>query len=240
MPREVPREIAMTPDTKGPWIALYTKTIYSQTFNFLTCVERSVFLQGFLLAARMEYDCLYKRRFYHILPGQFVISQRDLATQCGEGCTRQIVRSTIDKLVAAQTWTHQRAKSGAQSPSLITFINWSVYQRPLTMTTQSRTHRATKLQPTDGIQPLINGGENASLHSSYKDVTVRPSFNGSKKPDKTEPSQDKPRKKTAAELAAMSPSARGTFAEAWDGLKPAPVHTHVGSFNPDHDEDSHE
>lgn len=76
---------------------------------------------------------------------------------------------------------------------------------------------------------------------SIETKTIVPSLNSSKNPAKTEPTQEtKPRKKTAAELAAMSPSARGTFAEAWDALKPAPVHVHVGSYNPDHDEDTHE
>lgn len=213
----------MTPDYKGPWIALYTKTARSETFNGLTCVERSVFLQGFLLAARMEYDCSYKGHFYHILPGQFVISQRDLAEQCGEGCTRQIVRSTIDKLVAAQTWTHSRAKSGAQSPSLITFINWGVYQRPLTQTTQSRTHRTTQLQPTDAPQPLIKGGENASLHGSYKVDTKRPSLNGSK-------------------IESQKPQAQTLEDKTWAGISsgsydPHKDRYHQPTFNPDKDED---
>ena len=147
----------MTPEAKGPWIALYTKTVYSQTFNLLTCAERSVFLQSFLLAARMEYDCSYKGHFYHILPGQFVISLRDLAEQCGEGCSLKIVRDTISKLVASGTWTHERVQSRAQSPSLITFINWGVYQRPLTSRAQLGAHDRAQLGHTDGIQPLING-----------------------------------------------------------------------------------
>jgi len=165
---EVPREIAMTPDYKGPWIALYTKTAHSETFNGLTCVERSVFLQGFLLAARMEYDCLYNKHYYHILPGQFVISLRDFAEQCGDGCSLKIVRSTIDKLTLAQTWAHGRAGRGAQSPSLITFINWGVYQRPLNERAQSRAHDKAQLGHTDTPQPLIKGGENDALHGSYK------------------------------------------------------------------------
>ena len=158
----------MKPDSRGPWVALYAKTLYSKTFNLLTCVERSVFLQSLFMASRMEYDCLYNGHYYHLLPGQLVVSQRDLAEKCGRDCSRQIVRDTISKLVACGTITHSRAKSGTQSPSLITFINWDVYQRPLTHTTQSRTHSSTQLQPTDGIQPLINGGENASLQGSYK------------------------------------------------------------------------
>jgi len=158
----------MKPDSKGSWIALYTKTLYSETFNRLSCAERSVFLQCFFLAARMEYDCAYNGRFYHLLPGQFVISQRDLAKQCGEGCTRQIVRGAISKLVDLKTITHSRPQSGTQSPSLITFINWSVYQHTPKLTTQSRTQSTTQLQPSDTLQQLMNGGENAP----YKVGTV--------------------------------------------------------------------
>lgn len=161
----------MKPDVKGPWIALYTKTIYSETFNHLTCAERSVFLQGFFLAARMEYDCLYNGRFYHVRPGQFVISQRDLAKQCGEGCTRKIVRSTIDKLVASHTWAQSRAKSGAQSPNLITFINWSVYQHPVKERAQSRAQQGAQLGPTDTPQPCFKSEENHALQGSYKVYT---------------------------------------------------------------------
>ena len=157
----------MTPDYKGPWVALYIKTIYGKTFNQLSCAERSVFLQGLFLAARVEYDCSYDGHFYHVLPGQFVVSQRGLAKQCGEGCSRQIVRDTISKLEADGTWTCLRTQSGPQSPSLITFMHWGLYQRPLKRTTQSRTHRTTQLQPTDSIQPLMNGGENDALPCSY-------------------------------------------------------------------------
>lgn len=69
--------------------------------------------------------------------------------------------------------------------------------------------------------------------TTRKDTTaIVPSFNGSK--------IQEPRKKTAAELAAMSPSARGTFAEAWGDLVPTAGHAHVGGYDPDHDEDAHE
>jgi DNA-binding transcriptional MocR family regulator len=105
-------------------------------------------------------------------------------------------------------------------------------------------------QSIDG-EAIVEAPTIANLSSNYSqpvtqsifglEKDIRPSFDGSKNPAKTKPTQEtKPKKKTAAELAAMSPAVRGTFAEAWDGLKPAPVHAHVGSYNPDHDEDAHE
>jgi hypothetical protein len=170
----------------------------------------------------MEYDCLYNKHYYHLLPGQFVISQRELAQQCGDGCSRKIVRSTIDKLVTAQTWAHSRAQSGAQSPSLITFINWSVYQRPLNERAQSRAHSRAKLGPTDTPQPLINGGENASLQGSYKVGTKGPSLNGFKIESQKLTTQTLEEK---------------TWAGIPSGSYKWPEHERIGNYDPDKDED---
>lgn len=159
---------SMKSDSLGPWIKLYTKTSHSKTFSELTFLQRSVFFQMLLMAARMEYDCIYGGHTYHLQPGQFVISLRDLAATCGKDCSLKIVRDTISKLAAAQTLTQFRAQSRAQSPSLITFINWSVYQRPLRERAQSRAHHRAQLGHTGGIQPLMNSGQNAALEGSKK------------------------------------------------------------------------
>lgn len=161
----------MKAETKnGAWIALYVKVLSSETFNKLTCAERSVFVQCLLLAARKERDFQYQGHVYHLMPGQLVISLRDLASQCGNGCSLKIVRTAIKKLVTSQTLSYSRAQygaqSGAQSPSLLTFINWRVYQRPLKERTQTRAQSWAELGHNDTSQDSINGGQNDPLHSS--------------------------------------------------------------------------
>lgn len=142
----------MKPDYRGPWVAIYHKTAHSETFLSLTCNERSIFLQSFLLAARSEYDCIYHGKTYHLLPGQFVTTLKDLANACGHGCTVWMVRQTIDKLKTASTWAHRTAYTSAQAPSLITFINWGLYQQPYEKSAH-RTAIETALEPhTEGIQ----------------------------------------------------------------------------------------
>ena len=153
----------MTPDYKGPWVALYAKTTDSKAFMELTCVERSVFFHTFLLAARTERDFLYHQRSYHLLPGQFVITISDLAQQCGYGCTEKIVRRTVDKLVKYQTWAHQRADGRADAPNLITFINWSCYQLSIGKRADGRADGRADEGHTEGTLPLsTTDGKNSN------------------------------------------------------------------------------
>jgi len=157
----------VTPDYKGPWVALYAKTKDSKAFVELTCVERSVFFHTFLLAARTEHDFLYHQRSYHLLPGQFVITLTDLAQQCGYGCSEKIVRRTVDKLVKYQTWAHQRADGRADAPNLITFINWSSYQQSFTTRADERAHGRAQEGHTDDMLSLsTTDGKNSNTEGT--------------------------------------------------------------------------
>jgi uncharacterized phage protein (TIGR02220 family) len=161
----------MKPDIKGPWIALYTKTADSDSFQTLSCAERSVFLQSFFMAARMEYDCVYHRRTYHLLPGQFVCTLPDLAQRCGRGCSVKIVRRTLDKLKACLTWADGRADERADAPHLVTFINWGVYQWQPPMRADDRALPRNSIGQTDGTQSPFAPTENDALPSHYKVIT---------------------------------------------------------------------
>jgi len=163
--------VYMKPDVKGPWIALYTKTADSDSFQTLSCAERSVFLQSFFMAARMEYDCVYHRRTYHLLPGQFVCTLPDLAQRCGRGCSVKIVRRTLDKLKACLTWADGRADERADAPHLVTFINWGVYQWQPPMRADDRALPRNSIGQTEGIQSPFAPTENDALPSHYKVIT---------------------------------------------------------------------
>lgn len=140
------------PDRMGPWIAIYTKIVDSDALQSLTFAERSVFLQTFFMAARLEHDCIYGGRTYHLQPGQFVYTRADLIQRCGRGCSDKVVRQTIDKLIENATWANERADERANGPSLITFINWSMYQRPYGQRANERANERAGRGPTEGTQ----------------------------------------------------------------------------------------
>src|SRR5664280_2337369 len=162
---------SMKPDNKGSWVALYTKTADSDSFQPLSCAERSVFLQSFFLAARMEYDCSYHRRTYHLLPGQFVCTLSDLAQRSGRGCSVKMVRRTLDKLKACSTWADGRASQRADAPHLITFINWGSYQWSPAIRADDRADDRNTIGQTEGIQPLFASEEKHALQGNKKVIT---------------------------------------------------------------------
>jgi phage replication O-like protein O len=145
----------------------------------------------------------------------------------GTGIERRHVIEAIKGLVQKKILTSDSAKIGTRAVRTYSFNKhfgeWVIVLKTALVPKTVKTI-VPKTAPTISIETN----------------TTRPSFNSSKNPAKTEQTQETKPRKTAAELAAMSPSARGTFAEAWDALKPAPVHAHVGNYNLDHDEDAHE
>jgi uncharacterized phage protein (TIGR02220 family) len=183
----------MKPDYKGAWIALYRKTVNSDSLLSLSCAERSVFLQSFFLAAGTEYDFLYHGRTYHLLPGQFVITLDDFAKRCGHGCSVKIVRRTLDKLRVRLTWADGRVSQRADAPHLVTFTNWSSYQLGNGMRADERADTRVPLgqeecqQSLSGIDGFSskNEGITYDTQTRIEDTPIVPKLGKRKKPELT-------------------------------------------------------
>lgn len=63
-----------------------------------------------------------------IKPGQIYISTRDLAKLCGDGITRDLVRSALKRFEKLGFLTQHCPQYSAQSKTLITVVNWDKYQ----------------------------------------------------------------------------------------------------------------
>ena len=133
-----------------------------------------MFFQSLLLAARTEHDLRFHNRTYRLQPGQFVTTLRELAKQCGKDCTVKIVRRTLDKLVACKTWAHGRADGRADAPTLVTWMNWSLYQLPYGDRADDGAHGRAALGHTESTQTqsVTDGKNSNTVVTSFDTQTI--------------------------------------------------------------------
>lgn len=86
-------------------------------------------------------------------PGQFTFSQRKAAKELNMG--RQEIRTALAFLIKAGNLTH----SSTHQYSIITIVNWDVYQGKATEANPLTNQILTHCQPTDSRKPLPDKGQ---------------------------------------------------------------------------------
>lgn len=88
--------------------------------------EREAFLWSIERAAHEDHDQWFNGERFHVDRGEFVTSLRAMEQAFGWSIKR--IRGFMDRMVKCQKWTQQRARSGAQSPTIVSVVNYEKYQ----------------------------------------------------------------------------------------------------------------
>lgn len=106
------------------WIKLHRKLLNSNMYKSLSSKQRDVMIQCLLLANHEENKWEWKGNIYKCNPGQFITSVESLKKICSTDVSVKNIRTTLAKLIKWKFLAIETANTG----SLITICNWSIYQ----------------------------------------------------------------------------------------------------------------
>lgn len=108
----------------GGWIKLHRKMLNSFFYKNLTSKQRDVIITLLLMADHEPKEWFYRGKKYRTEPGQIFTSAKKIAENCGRDCTRASVYATLLKAEQNNFIT----QSTNSSNTLITIVNWELYQ----------------------------------------------------------------------------------------------------------------
>ena len=90
--------------------------------------EREAFVWSIEQAAYEDHEQWFNGQRIHVVRGEFATSQQTMATAFGWSIKK--IRGFMDRMGKAEKWAQRRAHQGAQSPTIITVLNYTIYQEP--------------------------------------------------------------------------------------------------------------
>ena len=132
------------------WIKLHRCLLDKAVWQCLTEGQRVVMITILLLADREERHWMWKGKKYDLQPGQFITSLGSLSKKARVSV--QTVRSALEKLEVLEFITRETTNRS----TLITVLNWDVYQRNDTEVNTPANKQATNKQQTSNKQATTN------------------------------------------------------------------------------------
>lgn len=143
----VPEEPVVTEDREGGYIKLYRRWSSSPAVLALDGAQRSVWIEILFAANWKDTVVVLRSGPTTIKRGQALIPERTLAKRAGVG--RQVVRTTLDRLVLSETLKVTQARSlNGPSITLITVLNYDRFQANEELPTQGKTQSQPKPNPS--------------------------------------------------------------------------------------------
>lgn len=132
------------------WIKLHRCLLDKAVWQCLTEGQRVVMITILLLAGHEERHWMWKGNKYDLQPGQFITSRGNLAKKAGVSV--QTVRGALENLEKLEFITKETTKSN----TLITVLNWDVYQEREEKNNPTNNQRTTNKQPTNNQRTTTN------------------------------------------------------------------------------------
>ncbi len=139
-------------DDRG-WIKLHRSMMDSLVYRKSNFVQKTILFTILMMANHKEREYIFEGKKIVCQPGQFVTSVETIIDHCGEmKPTRQNVRTALELFKKCEFLTIKSTKRG----SLITIINWGVYQCGESEANQQTNQHLTNIQPTSNQHLTIN------------------------------------------------------------------------------------
>lgn len=136
----------------GGWVKLWRELLSKSIWTCSSPEHAKVLITILLLANHERNEWVWQGEKYVCEPGQLITSAKSIMEACGEGITRQNVRTALKKFEKFGFLTIQSTKHG----SLITIVNWGKYQGGWSEPNQPSNHQLTIDQPTANHQLTTN------------------------------------------------------------------------------------
>ena len=136
-------------DNNG-WIKLHRCLIDKAIWACSTPEQKVVLITILLLANHEPKQWIWRGKKFEVQAGQFITSRENLARKAM--VSQQSVRSALNKLKELEFLTYESTKTG----TLITIVNWGLYQSREFETNQQANQEPTKSQPRANQEPTTN------------------------------------------------------------------------------------
>ena len=132
------------------WIKLHRCLLDKAVWQCLTEGQRVVMITILLLAGHEERHWMWNGEKYDLQPGQFITSRGNLAKKAGVSI--QTVRGALENLEKLEFITKETTKRN----TLITVLNWGVYQDREEMNNPTSNQQTTNKQPSNNQVTTTN------------------------------------------------------------------------------------
>jgi len=144
------------------WVKLHRQLLDKPIWQCSTLEQRVILIVLLLMANHKENEWAWEGKKFNVKAGQFITSANSIAKNCGEGVSRQNIRTALDKFERYEFLTKESTKTGM----LITIANWSFYQS----NDEDVTKSLTVNQPTANQQLTTNKNDkNEKKENTYPD-----------------------------------------------------------------------
>lgn len=136
----------------GGWVKLWRELLSKSIWTCSSPAHAKILITILLLANHERNEWVWQGEKYVCEPGQLITSAKSIMEACGEGITRQNVRTALKKFEKFGFLTIQSTKHGC----LITIVNWGKYQSGDADANQPSNQQVTNDQPTANHQLTTN------------------------------------------------------------------------------------
>lgn len=156
------KSVVMVTDNKG-WIKLHRELMDKAIWKCSTKEQKIILIVLLMLASHKENEWEWNGKKFTVKPGQFVTSAKSIMEKCGEGISRQNIRTALVKFEKYDFLTIQSTKQGI----LVTIVNWELYQS----VEGELTKELTNSQPTGNQQVTTIKNDEKEKKDIYGDFS---------------------------------------------------------------------
>lgn len=137
------------------WICLHRDILEKPIWTTSTTEQKVVLMTLLLMANHEEKEWEFKGEKYKVKPGQFITSIGSIVEKCGKNVTTQNVRTALKRFEKYEFLTIESTSKN----SLITLVNWEVYQGYEPIANKPSNKRLTNDQQTPNKRLTTNNND---------------------------------------------------------------------------------
>lgn len=148
------------------WIKLHRVLLEKPIWNCSNCLQKALLITLLLKANHKENEWVWKGEKYKLQPGQFITSAESLEKEIGKEASRQKIRSSLALFEKLGFLTIKTTNKN----TLITIVNWELYQGGNDEDNQQFNNQITNKQPSNNHQITTNKNDKNIKNEKKKDI----------------------------------------------------------------------
>lgn len=148
------------------WIKLHRVLLEKPIWTCSNCLQKTLLITLLLKANHKENEWVWKGEKYKLQPGQFITSAESLEKEIGKEASRQKIRSSLALFEKLGFLTIKTTNKN----TLITIVNWELYQGGNDEDNQQFNNQITNKQPSNNHQITTNKNDKNDKNEKKKDI----------------------------------------------------------------------
>ncbi|MBU5308521.1 hypothetical protein KQI18_12110 [Clostridioides mangenotii] len=143
------------------WVKVYRKLLNDSLWEACNSNRKVIMITMLLLANHKDKEIILKSgKKLKIKSGQFLTSIDNLSKKCGKGITRDVVYKALYFFEKVDFCLQERPQGGQQEGTLITIVNWTLYQ--------SEEKNDNKIDNKEDVKKTISRQQNKNVKNEKK------------------------------------------------------------------------